>query len=166
MKYPTCFFAVIVSLFPFISVAQRQMSVRALDITAQTSLRDFTLLIVHEADTNTLIVSADTPPWPVLLGWHELIIQKAGYQTVSTERWDCSDDTATILVEFRLLKADATQSEVRSGRRHSRKMGMDNSLNPVNMGGFKKLRAGRGCHFTSIVYILSNHGLSTHAIAE
>ena len=166
MKYAKHLFSVIVLLFAFLSVAQRQVSVRALDITQQTNLHDFTLLVIHEKDTSVMIISAENPSLTILPGSCEVVIRKEGYQVASTDKWDCPDDTATIVIEFRLLKVGATRPEVRRGRRHSRKKGIDYSLSTGNMGGFKTMRAGMGRHFTSVVYIVTNDGLSTHCVSE
>ena len=149
---------------PFLSISQRQMNVRALDITKQTNLHDFTLMVIHEKDTTEMMVSSEIPPLTILPGSCEIIIQKAGYQVASTDRWDCPDDSAAVLIEFRLLKEDATRQEVRRGRRNSRKMGID-SFN-ANAGGFEPMRAGTGRHFTSIVYIVTKESFATHYVAE
>ena len=166
MKHYNYFLPLIIWLVPCLSVAQRQVNVRALDITGQTSLHDYTLLIVHEKDTTALIISDENPPLTVLSGSYEVIIQKEGYRVASTDRWDCSDDTATILIEFRLLKEDATGREIRKGRRHSRKMDIDYALSPVTMGGYRKMRPGIGRHFTTVVYIVTGDSFATHYVAE
>jgi len=166
MKHPNCLFSALLLFFPFLAFSQRQMTVRALDITRQTALHDFTLMVVHEQDTAVMIIAAENPSLTLSAGNYELIIQKEGYQIASTDKWDCPEDTATIIVEFRLLKKDATPREVRRGNRNSRKMGTDDSLNPVSTGGFKKDRAGIGRHFTSIVYVITKGSLATHWIAE
>ena len=166
MKHARRFFFALVVLVPFLSVAQRQASVRALDITRQTSLRDFTLLLVHEEDTTTMAITAENSSFTLLPGYYEVIIQQAGYQELTTGEWSCAEDTATVLIEFRLLKEEATRRETRIGRRNSRKMGIDDSLSPVIMGGFERDRPGRGRHFTAIVYIVTKDSFYTHWVAE
>lgn len=157
---------VLLLLFSFSSIAQRQLTVRALDITQQTSLHDFTVWIIHEKDTASMVVSAEHPPLTIGSGEYELMIQKEGYRIASTDRWECKDDTATVIVEFRLLKVDATRREIRRGHRHSRKMGIDTSLSPVESGGFQKIRPGMGRHFTSIVYVITKDSFDTHWVIE
>ncbi len=153
-------------LLPFVSVSQNQVSVCGLDITRQTNLLDFTLMVIHEKDTISMAVTKESPLFMILPGECEVIIQKTGYHVASTDKWICPSDTAIVSIEFRLLKENATRRDTRIGRRNSRKMGVDYSSSPINMGGFRKQRAGLGRYFTCIVYIKSKHSLTTHCIAE
>lgn len=167
MKHFKNFLALIALLTPYVSVAQRQMSVHALDITRQTNLHDFTLILIHEKDTTTLVIPEENPPLVVLPdSSYQVIIQKAGYREADTHEWYCNADTAAVLIEFRLLREDATHREIRKGRRNARKMGIADFEGSEN-GGFRKIRAGMGRHFTSIVYIHTPDGqYSTHFVAE
>lgn len=167
MKRFDHFLVVIALLIPCLSVAQRQMSVRALDITRQTNLHDFTLILIHEKDTTTLVIPEENPPLIILPdSSYQVIIQKPGYREADTGDWYCNADTATVLIEFRLRREDATRLEIRKGRRNSRKMGIADFQGSGN-GGFRKIRAGMGRHFTSVVYIHTPDGLhSTHFVAE
>lgn len=157
---------VMIALVPLPSFSQNPVSVRGLDISQKTNLSDFTLTVIHEKDTVAMVVPTENASFMILPGECEVILQKTGYQIGSTDKWFCPSDTANISIEFRLLKENATHWEARIGRRNSRKMGTNDSLSSIKMGGFRKQRAGPRGYFSCIVSIKSNDGLETHCVTK
>ena len=154
-------------LFPFASLSQRQMRVRAIDIVQQTDIRDFKLLIVHEQDTTVMNFSAEDSLLIDSPDFYEVIIRQEGYRTASTDTWRCAEDTATILVEFRLLKNNASRAEIRQAKRNSRKRGLEpNNSHDVSQGGFQRIRKGRRFTYTAIVYKSTKNSSGIHFVAE
>jgi len=164
--YSHCFLWILTVLSPLASISQNKLSVHGLDISQQTNLKDYTLIVIHEEDTVVMNVPTANASCMILPGECEVILQKNGYRIGSTDKWICPSDTAAISIEFRLLKENVSRREARKGRHNSRKMGTNDSLSSIKMGGFKKLRTGLKGYLSCIVYIVSNDEQATHCVVE